>query len=138
LSASATSCSQISLSWGASSDTGGSGLKGYNIYRNGSYLKQALTTSTSDTGLAASTVYSYAVSAIDNAGNEVRVHGCNKHSGCPDVTPPSVSTNPPSGAAYDCATVTIAAASDNVGVTVEFYDGSTLMGTARVTKLQYS
>ena len=68
----AISCSQINLSWSASTDTGGSGLKGYNVYRNGSYLKQVLapSTSTSDTGLAASTAYSYAVSAIDNAGNE--------------------------------------------------------------------
>jgi fibronectin type 3 domain-containing protein len=72
LTATASSCSQINLSWNASTDTGGSGLNGYKLYRNGSYLKSVLapSTSTSDTGLAASTIYSYQVSAIDNAGNE--------------------------------------------------------------------
>jgi hypothetical protein len=58
------------VSWNASTDTGGSGLKGYNLYRNGSFVKQVTTTSTSDTGLTASTIYSYAVSAVDNAGNQ--------------------------------------------------------------------
>ena len=69
--AAAATCSQINLTWGASTDTGGSGLKGYNLYRNGVYLKQVLAPaiSSSDGGLAASTVYSYAVKAVDNAGN---------------------------------------------------------------------
>src|SRR6185503_10731147 len=64
--ATATSCSQINLSWSASTDTGGSGLKGYNVYRNGALLKQVLApaTSTSDTGLSAQSSYSYAVSAV--------------------------------------------------------------------------
>jgi hypothetical protein len=45
-------------------------VAGYKVYRNSAFLKQVATTSTSDAGLAASTVYSYQVSAIDNAGNE--------------------------------------------------------------------
>src|SRR5262249_15607927 len=67
---SAVSCGQINLAWTVSTDTGGSGLKGYNVHRNGVFLKQvfAPATSTSDAGLAASTVYAYAVSAVDNAG----------------------------------------------------------------------
>ena len=71
LTATAASCSQINLSWTASTDTGGSGLKGYNVYRNGVFLKQVLApaTSTSDTGLTASASYSYTVLAIDNANN---------------------------------------------------------------------
>ncbi|MGA1839331.1 MAG: fibronectin type III domain-containing protein, partial [bacterium] len=70
--ASAISCSQISLSWSASSDSGGSGLKGYKIYRNGLYLTQVLSTVTAyaDTGLTASSSNTYRASAIDNAGNE--------------------------------------------------------------------
>src|SRR5438093_478418 len=55
LTASAVSCSQVNLSWGASSDTGSNatGVKGYNIYRNGVFLQQVLApaTSTSDAGL---------------------------------------------------------------------------------------
>jgi chitinase len=58
LSAAAASCSQVNLGWNAATDTGGSGLKGYDVYRNGAFLKRVLVpaTSTSDTGLAASTV----------------------------------------------------------------------------------
>lgn len=70
--ATAASSSQINVSWNASTDTGGSGLQGYRIYRNGS--NQALTstasTSYSDTGLTASTQYTYRVTAYDNQGNE--------------------------------------------------------------------
>src|SRR5262245_23256170 len=35
LTATVASCSQINLSWTASTDTGGSGLAGYKVYRNG-------------------------------------------------------------------------------------------------------
>jgi hypothetical protein len=70
LSATAASCSQVNLSWSGSSDTGGSGMAGYRLYRNNAFLKQVATTTTSDTGLAGSTVYGYQVSAVDNAGNE--------------------------------------------------------------------
>jgi chitodextrinase len=61
----------MNLAWSGSTDSGGSGLKGYNIYRNGTYVQQALApaTTTTDSGLSASTVYSYTVRAIDNAGN---------------------------------------------------------------------
>jgi len=71
LTAAAANCSQINLTWLASTDTGGTGLRGYNVYRGGAFMKQVLApaTSTGDAGLAASTVYSYAVRAVDNAGN---------------------------------------------------------------------
>src|SRR5262249_51023621 len=66
------SCNQINVFWSASTDGGGSGLKGYNFYRNGVFVKQVLApaTATADVGLAASSTYSYAVSAVDNAGNQ--------------------------------------------------------------------
>jgi fibronectin type 3 domain-containing protein len=63
-------CSSVNLAWFASTDAGGSGLAGYKLYRNNAFVKQVATTTTSDTGLAASTVYGYQVSAVDNAGNE--------------------------------------------------------------------
>jgi cysteine-rich repeat protein len=95
LNASATSCSQVSLSWSPSTDTGGSGLNGYRVYRNGSFLKQVTGTSTTDTGLQASTGYSYRVSAIDNAGNQSAQSTSASAStpACPDTTPPSVPQN---------------------------------------------
>jgi len=95
LMATAVSCSQINLSWSASSDTGGSGLMGYKLYRNGSFIKlvPAPSTSSADTGLAASTIYSYAVSAIDNAGNESATSSTvSKNTPSCDSTAPSVPT----------------------------------------------
>jgi len=61
----------ISLSWGASTDTGGSGLAGYNVYRNGSATPTAQVTGTTftDSGLTANTTYTYTVRARDGAGN---------------------------------------------------------------------
>lgn len=72
LTATVISSSQINLSWSASTDTGGSGLAGYRVYRNGSGtpLVQQSGTTYSDTGLTASTLYAYRVSAYDNQGNE--------------------------------------------------------------------
>ncbi|HSP81071.1 MAG TPA: fibronectin type III domain-containing protein, partial [Myxococcaceae bacterium] len=76
LSASAVSASQVNLSWTASTDN--VGVTGYNIYRSTdglTFSAVASTTSTShaDTGLAASTTYSYRVTADDAAGNESTV-----------------------------------------------------------------
>ncbi|MGA7538937.1 MAG: hypothetical protein WBW93_09225 [Steroidobacteraceae bacterium] len=69
LAGTAVSSSQINLSWNASTDTGGSGLAGYYVYRNGSELTTTTTNSYQNTGLAGSTTYSYAVAAYDHAGN---------------------------------------------------------------------
>jgi hypothetical protein len=68
LSASATSSSQINLSWTASTDN--VGVTGYKIYQGGAYIASSTGTSYSNTGLTASTSYSYKVSAIDAANNE--------------------------------------------------------------------
>jgi len=65
--------SEIDLSWTGSTDnSGGSGVAGYNVYRDGTKVNGSLVTSTSfnDTGLQPSTQYSYTVSAVDNATNE--------------------------------------------------------------------
>jgi len=67
LTATAISSSQINLSWSASTDN--VGVTGYNIYRNGTKIGTATTNSYSDSGLSASTQYSYTVSAYDAAGN---------------------------------------------------------------------
>ena len=67
LSAAAISASAINLSWTASTDN--VGVTGYKIYRGGVQIGTSATNSYSDTGLAASTNYSYSVSAYDAAGN---------------------------------------------------------------------
>ena len=92
LSVSVASCGQVNLSWAASTDGGGSGLKAYNVFRNGSLVRQVTTTSMADTGLAASTVYGYAVSAVDNASNQSARSATvsAKTPACPDTVAPTV------------------------------------------------
>ena len=84
------------IAWTASTDTGGSGLRGYNVYRNGVFVRQVLApaSSTSDTGMAASTTYSYAVSAVDTAGNTSAMSATASATtpACPDSSAPSVPT----------------------------------------------
>ncbi|MHB8660871.1 MAG: fibronectin type III domain-containing protein, partial [Minisyncoccota bacterium] len=67
LSATVVSSSQINLSWTASTDN--VGVTGYKIYRNGTQVTTTTGTTYNDTGLTASTLYSYTVSAYDAAGN---------------------------------------------------------------------
>ncbi len=63
----AVSQTQINLSWNASTDN--VGVTGYNVYRGGSLLTSVTGTSYSNTGLTASTSYTYKVKAKDAANN---------------------------------------------------------------------
>jgi large repetitive protein len=63
--ATASSTSQVNLSWNASTDN--VGVAGYRVFRNGTAVGTSATTSYSDTGLAANTLYTYRVSAYDGA-----------------------------------------------------------------------
>src|SRR5439155_23267160 len=67
LSATATSSSQINLSWSASTDN--VAVTGYDVYRGGQPIASTNLTSYSDTGLSPATSYSYTVAAFDKAGN---------------------------------------------------------------------
>jgi chitodextrinase len=69
VSATAISAAQVNLTWSASTDTGGSGLAGYKVYRAGTQIGTSTTTSYSDTTVSGSTTYTYTVVAYDNAGN---------------------------------------------------------------------
>ncbi|MET8329467.1 glycoside hydrolase family 48 protein [Streptomyces sp. NPDC005181] len=57
----------VSLSWSASTDD--TGVTAYDVYRAGVQVGSSATTSFTDTGLTASTAYSYTVKARDAAGN---------------------------------------------------------------------
>lgn len=57
----------VSLSWSASTDN--TGVTAYDVYRAGVQVGSSATTSFTDTGLTASTAYSYTVKARDAAGN---------------------------------------------------------------------
>jgi chitodextrinase/gamma-glutamylcyclotransferase (GGCT)/AIG2-like uncharacterized protein YtfP len=69
LTGTAIGSSAIDLDWNDSSDTGGSGLAGYRVFRNGAQVGDVTGSSFSDTGLSAGTTYTYTVLAYDNAGN---------------------------------------------------------------------
>jgi hypothetical protein len=69
LTATAVSSTRIDLSWGPSTDTGGSGVAGYLVYRGSTQIATASSTAYSDTGLTPSTAYQYQVAAVDGAGN---------------------------------------------------------------------
>lgn len=62
--------SSISIAWTGSTDNvGGSGLKAYQVYRDGTLVGSTSTTAYTDSALRASTGYTYTVRAIDLAGN---------------------------------------------------------------------
>jgi hypothetical protein len=73
LSVSGVTSSSVSLSWSGATDTG-TGVATYSIYKNGggtplASVNAATTTSYTDSGLSASTAYTYTVKAVDGAGN---------------------------------------------------------------------
>jgi chitodextrinase len=72
-----TTTTSITLAWSASTDTGGSGLAGYRIYRDGASTPHANVTGTtfSDSGLTSGSTHTYRVSAHDVAGNESAAAG---------------------------------------------------------------
>jgi len=59
-----TTSSSVSLSWTAPSGT----VSGYNVYENGSRATSVTATSATISGLAASTTYTFAVSAFNSSG----------------------------------------------------------------------
>lgn len=79
----------VSLSWGASTDTGGSGLAGYHIYRNGVQIGTTSGLTYTDSSVTGWVTYAYTVSAYDNAGN-VSVPSGALSIKVPDTIPPSV------------------------------------------------
>lgn len=114
------SASQINLSWSASTDN--VGVTGYKVYRNGVQVGTTAATSYSDTGLAASTGYSYTVAAYDAASNTSAQSGSvsatTLTSTSTDTTAPTVPSSiiatPISASQINLSWT---ASTDNVGVT---------------------
>ncbi|MBB5079405.1 cellulase family glycosylhydrolase [Nonomuraea endophytica] len=63
----ATTASSVSLAWNAATDN--VGVTGYDVYRGSTLVNTATGTTFTDTGLTASTSYTYTVKARDAAGN---------------------------------------------------------------------
>jgi chitodextrinase len=130
LAAAPASPTQINISWTASTDD--VAVAGYEITRNGASVATANGTTLSDSGLTASTLYSYAVRAFDTSNNYSPFSesvATTTPAPPADTIPPSASmTAPPSGSTV-AGVVTVAAdATDNIGVhDVEFLvDGVTV------------
>ena len=134
---SGSTSSSVSLSWTASTDD--VGVAGYQVLRDGVVVGSPTTTSFTDTGLAASTTYSYTVRAYDAAGNisvaSTAVSATTGSGGGGDTTAPSA----PSGVTVSSTTsssvaLSWSASTDNVGVTgYRVYRGSTLVGSPSST-----
>jgi chitodextrinase len=93
LSATVVSQSQITVSWSASTDN--VATTGYQVFRDGGQVGTATGTSFSSTDLAASTSYTYAVKAVDAAGNVSALSTsvtATTLAATSDTTPPSVPT----------------------------------------------
>jgi parallel beta-helix repeat protein len=67
LTATGVTSSTVTLAWSPATDN--VGVTGYTIYRGGASVGTSSTTGFTDSGLAASTTYTYAVDAFDSAGN---------------------------------------------------------------------
>ena len=133
VSASALSSSQIFLSWTASTDPDNlPGQLTYGVYRNGTRIATTGSgvTSLTDSGLAASTTYSYTIAALDPAGNaSAQTAPIPATTLSLDTQAPTVSITSPTNNQVVSGTVTVSAnATDNVGVLgVQFrLDGGSL------------
>jgi len=113
LSATAISSSQIDLSWNISTDNIAVG--GYVVYRNSSPIATTTGLTYSDTGLAASTLYTYNVEAFDTSNNYSGLSAAASATTLapsggggppPDSVPPSISSLSPSNGATGVATTT--------------------------------
>ena len=104
LTATAASATQINLSWNASTDD--VGVSGYRIYRNGAEVGTSGTTSYQDTGLTASTTYSYRVAAFDGSGNlSAQSASRSATTLAADTNPPVISAVSSSGVSSSSATI---------------------------------
>ena len=155
LTAAATSCSQVNLSWTASVDQGTkvggttytSGLASYTIYRNNVSLKVVVAPATtySDTTVAPSTSYTYTVAATDNAGNtsaksspaNVAVPSCSGP--CTSIinlsSSPSGGGTTSGGGTFSCGSVVTVAATPNAGYSFVSWtqNGNVVSGSASYT-----
>jgi hypothetical protein len=102
----ATNSTTVSLSWGASTDN--VGVTGYRVFKDGATtaLKTVTTTSTTD-AVTAATTHTYAVAAIDAAGNQsaktAAVSVTTPAAAAADTVAPTVSSRTPAANAFSVA-----------------------------------
>jgi chitodextrinase len=135
----AVSSSQINLAWAASTDN--IGVIGYQIYKGSALIATIQSSSYSDTGLAPSTTYTYAVTAFDAAGNVSPLSTSSSATtlAAADTMAPSTPTGLTATAA-SCSQINLswAASTDNIGVTgYKVYKKGSLIATT-TSKTSYS
>jgi GH18 family chitinase len=137
LHATGTTSSSVSLAWTASTDN--VAVTGYDVFRGSTKVATATTTSFTDSGLAASTTYTYTVKARDAAGNvsatSNQISATTQPAGGGDATPPSAPTNlHATGTTSSSVSLAWTASTDNVAVTgYDVFRGSTKVATATTT-----
>lgn len=89
--ANATSPFSVSLTWQAATDN--VGVVSYRVLRNGAQVGTATSTSYQDNGLTPSTTYTYAVAAVDAAGN-VSSNSSSAQATTPAATGNVIAANP--------------------------------------------
>jgi chitodextrinase len=143
LAGTATSNTQINLTWRAATDN--VGVKGYQVFVNDKVVTTTTATSFQHTGLAAGTTYNYRVNAFDAANNysgwtETPVAVKTTLVAPLDTTPPSVPTGLTGTAASNTQiNLTWAAATDNVGVKgYQVFLNDAVIGTTTSTSFQHT
>ncbi len=133
LQATAVSLSAINLSWTASTDY--TGVAGYTVYRGAVPVATTPTTGYTDTGLTASTIYTYKVSAFDSAGDVSPLSDPASAMTFSDTTPPSVPTNVQAAViSFSQIDLSWTASTDNVGVAgYTVYRGGVQVATTPTT-----
>jgi len=126
----ATEPLRVELSWSAANDE--TGVTSYRVHRNGTHVATTTGTTWTNTSVAAATTYTYAVRALDDAGNMGDASATATVT-TPDTIAPSAPETP-SGQAHGSPPrieLTWPAATDNVGVTgYEVLRDGTLLGAA--------
>jgi hypothetical protein len=119
LSATAASASEIDLSWLASSTPGVT----YTVLRNGGTINSGITGTTyADTGLAASTSYTYAVEAVNaNGTSPASNNAISTTDSPPTASAPTIVTSPSNQAVTIGQTATFNVAASGSSLTYQWY-----------------
>ena len=136
VSSTGSTASSISLSWTASTDN--VGVTGYQVLRNGVVVGSPTTTTYTDTGLTASTAYSYTVVAFDAAANTSAASSAvsaTTSGTTTDTTAPTVPTGlAVTGTTSTSVSLSWTASTDAVGVTgYDVYRAAVKVATATGT-----
>ncbi|QRN55656.1 discoidin domain-containing protein [Dyella caseinilytica] len=130
LTATAASSTVVNLSWTASATSGVT----YTVLRNGTAVANGLTgTSCSDTGLTASTTYSYVVEAVDVAGTSLASNTAittTSASGSGTVTAPVITTAPASQTVTIGRTAAFSVVASGGSLSYQWYKNGTAIAGA--------